>query len=148
MSVQHETGNNPAPEQLEFVFPAETQKAVRVTIISLWTRRSNGPMAPCIYTITIPAARTVAKMLSHAYYLTNVDGRPMSRSFCATTSGDLMVLGGIHYLVAARGFHQLSALQARREIEIADTWEWGKWSLRTLQEKLQPGVPIIDDPGR
>ena len=117
-----------------------------VTIISLWTRRRRGKEATHRYDVQVSLEPEIEEMLESAYALTNMDGRPMGRVFDATTSGDLMVLDGLNYLVATVGFRRLTDAEAAQELMIADGLGWGEWSLRTLKEELQAGVPIGSAP--
>jgi len=119
----------------------DNDKTETVTIISLWTRRMRGPEALHRYDVSVPV-RPIREMLSEAYDQTNIDGRPMECSICATTSGDLMVVDGVYYLVATRGFRRLTSDQAANEIWFADTSEWLVWSTRSLRLEQQPGVDI------
>ena len=119
---------------------AVTNRTKTVTIISLWTRRTDGPDALHRYDISV-SEQAIGEMLREAYERTNVDGRPMSR-VCSTTSGDLLVVDGVHYLVAAKGFHLLTCEQAAEEIVIADTFQWDAWNIRTIFSNKQPGVPL------
>lgn len=113
-----------------------------ITIISLWTRRFRGPTAFNQYDVEVAAAPTIGKMLQAAYVQTNLDGRPHGKHVCSTTTGDLMVLNGVYYLVAAQGFHQLTQEQADHEIVLANTLTPEEWATRNLAVKNQPGVPV------
>lgn len=113
-----------------------------VTVISLWTRRFRGQNTPHQYDILVPASPTIKEMLADAYWLTNVDGRPRAKEVCSTTSGDIFILDGNYYLVAAIGFHLLTQAEASHEIYLTDTLDLLAWSTRTLVLERQPGVPI------
>jgi hypothetical protein len=118
-------------------------KTKTVTIISLWTRRVHGPGSRHAYDVSIPGKPTVTEMLRDAYAITNMDGRPHGKQIWSTTSGDMMVVDGVYFLVASVGFHLLTRKEADQEIVLADSLGWDEWNTRNLWNENQPGVPIV-----
>lgn len=83
-----------------------------VTIISIWSKRHrNDP--PVRYDVSAQGD-TVNATLERAFALTNVDNRPLALQVDATTTGDIMLLDGKHYLVEDQGFHELTEAEAQR----------------------------------
>ena len=95
-----------------------------VTIISLWSALGRAT-APVRYDV-LAEDGDVETTLQDAYVVTNVDGRPMGKQACATTTGDLMVLDGQHYLVEHIGFHVLTEVEAQAILQLsALQTSWG-----------------------
>ena len=48
----------------------------------------------------------------------------MGKQACATTTGDMMVLDGQHYLVEHIGFHELTEAEAQAimQLSVLETW--------------------------
>lgn len=85
-----------------------------VTIISLWSKlRKPLPPPPPIQYDVLAQDGDVATTLEDAYAVTNMDGRPMGRQAWATTTGDMMLLDGKHYLVEPHGFRELTDAEAQ-----------------------------------
>jgi hypothetical protein len=72
-----------------------------------------------------------------------MDGRPHGKQIWSTTSGDMMVVDGVYFLVASVGFHLLTRKEADQEIVLADSLGWDEWNTRNLWNENQPGVPIV-----
>ncbi len=89
-----------------------------VTIISIWSKidglegKLHGRDQNFQYSVRVPEGATAQQTLENAFVATNVDNRPNGRRCCSTTAGDIMILDGIHYLVAGCGFTQISLAQS------------------------------------
>ena len=101
----------------------EKARAMRVvTIISLWSKL-RWPIPPVQYEV-LAQDGDVETTLQDAFAVTKVDGRPMGKQACATTTGDMMVLDGQHYLVEHIGFHELTEAEAQAimQLSVLETW--------------------------
>ncbi len=85
-----------------------------IHIISIWSKINDvegalrGRNHNFEYDVTVPEGRGDTEALELAFALTNRDDRPHGQSCCSTTSGDIMVLRGQHYLVDPNGYHALT----------------------------------------
>ena len=96
----------------------EKARAMKVvTIISLWSTL-RWPAPPVRYDV-LAQDGDVEATLQDAFAVTNVDGRPMGKQACATTTGDIMVLDGQHYLVEHIGFHALTEAEAQAILQLS-----------------------------
>jgi hypothetical protein len=81
-----------------------------VTIISVWSKRHKSE--PPIRYDVVAQGDDAHSTLEDAFRLTNV--RSLPPRVAATSTGDLMLLEGQHYLVEDVGFHPLTTSEAKR----------------------------------
>jgi len=95
-------------------------KTAKVTIISIWskdptdsTRQNN-----VTYTVEVPQSKSCLEILESAFILTNQDNRPMAKKACSTSSGDVMQLCGVSWLVEGSGYHHLAACELDKILKL------------------------------
>jgi len=90
-----------------------------VTIISIWSKweglegKLAGRDQNFQYDVQVPyegdnIETQLDAILEGAFVMTNMDDRPNGNRCCSTTSGDIMVVNGIHFLVSPCGFNRLT----------------------------------------
>jgi len=110
------------PDHLRFIgfsykeFQPVFLRCAAVTIISIWTKCAELPGHENNYSYVVIVRRSgkPTHMLDAAFYLTNRDDRPLGNRVCSTSSGDIMVLDGQHYLVEDLGFHKLTLVESEQ----------------------------------
>jgi hypothetical protein len=113
-----------------------------VRIISIWSKvpgaegRLMNRSENFEYDVEVPAKFRDGRLdvegtLDRAFARTNRDDRPHNKRCCSTSAGDVMVLGGKHYLVAGHGFKELTpeeskAIQALTSRDTSFGYDWLK----------------------
>jgi len=90
----------------------------KITIHSIWSNRNPGQSAPS-YSVEVEAGKTPEYALENAFVYTNTDERPEGRSFCSTTSGDVLEMDGCFWLAETVGFHKLTAEEAAKVLVLS-----------------------------
>lgn len=87
-----------------------------VDIISIWSKCQElpGHENNFKYTVSVRRNGKAEHMLEAAFRLTNRDDRPLGGEVCSTSSGDIMILDGQHYLVEDFGYHKLTLAQSEQ----------------------------------
>ena len=92
----------------------------QVQIISIWSKidglegRLSKRDHNVEYAVEVELGASVEETLENAYAATNRDDRPMGRTACSTTAGDIMVLDGTHYFVEGCGFRALTVEESAK----------------------------------
>ena len=86
----------------------------KVTVISLWSKCEGvrGHENNATYEVEVPAGGDHIQTLERAFARTNQDDRPKGHEVCSTSSGDILVLDGRHYLVENSGYHELTLTES------------------------------------
>jgi hypothetical protein len=90
---------------------------VKVTIVSIWSKRTAEQMPPT-YDVQVPAEANEDGTLENAFAATNAEDRPNGTSVCSTSTGDIMILAGKAYLVGQCGFVEITTAEFNKAIRL------------------------------
>jgi hypothetical protein len=107
--------NNFMPESTIRELASKSFKGSTVMIISIWSKcPQEGYPENVRYAVTVMTGKTPRETLENAFSLTNKDDRPNPNHVCSTSSGDIMVLDGQHYLVENVGFKEITEAESEK----------------------------------
>ena len=120
---------------------SQTQIMTKVGIISIHTKRGPDNFE---YEVEVTNKGTIEAMLEAAFEQTNLDNRPLGNQVCSTSAGDIMTLGGKHYLVLNMGYQPLSLEESMQiqKLDSRDTSMGYDWLVK--QNLLKPGDKPFD----
>ena len=91
-------------------------RCAAVEIISIWSKCKElvGHENNFHYTVIVRRNGCSDHMLEDAFRLTNNDHRPLNHEVCSTSTGDILVLDGQHYLVEGFGFRKITHAESEQ----------------------------------